>query len=423
MFRGGVKTALFMASAIVYLYQTGRNASGGLIDGKGAFLQITTDCGKNPRDSIRETEKSMSKVLFLVNHEIVIYNFRLEIVERMLAEGHTVVISSPPGERIDELVRMGCCFRPVELCRRGVNPLDELKLCRYYRKLLAEEKPDLVLTYTIKPNIYGGLACAGAGVPYVATITGLGSAMERKGWLRWVAICGYRLALRRVQRVFFQNSENQEFFVRRKLALDRQMLLPGSGVNLQRFCALPYPADDTVEFGFYSRIMEEKGIEQYFAAAEIIRERYPHTRFHVCGFCEEAYEERLRDLHDRGVIIYHGMVRDIRTVIAGTHCTIHPTCYPEGLSNVLLESAACARPLIATDRSGCREAIDEGVNGYLVQQRDVADLTDKIERFLALSWAQRRDMGLASRRKAEVEFDRQIVVDRVMQELAAACAD
>lgn len=365
----------------------------------------------------------MSKVLFLVNHEIVIYNFRLELVERMLAEGHTVVISSPPGERIDELVRLGCRFRPVEFRRRGVNPMEELRLLRHYRRLLAEEKPDLVLTYTIKPNIYGGLACAGAGVPYVETITGLGSAMERKGWLQQVTVCIYRLALRRVQRVFFQNAENQEFFTRRRLALGRQVLLPGSGVNLERFCALPYPPDETVEFAFYSRIMEEKGIEQYLAAAERIRAQYPHTRFHVCGFCEEAYEDRLKALHDRGVINYHGMVRDVRTVIARTHCTVHPTCYPEGLSNVLLESAACARPLIATDRSGCREAIDEGVNGYLIRQRDAEDLIGKIERFLALPWEQRRDMGLASRRKAEMEFDRQIVVERVMQELAAVYAD
>lgn len=359
----------------------------------------------------------MSKVLFLVNHEIVIYNFRLEVVERMLAQGHTVVISSPPGELIDELVKLGCEFRPVEFRRRGVSLMDELQLFRSYQKLLAEEKPDLVLTYTIKPNIYGGIACALAGVPYVETITGLGSAVEQKGWMQWFSLRLYRMALSKVQRVFFQNTENMAFFAQHKLAMGKHVLLPGSGVNLERFPALPYPMEDTVEFVYFSRIMEEKGIDQYFEAAEVIRQRYPNTRFHVCGFCEEAYEKRLKELHDQGVIIYHGMVRDVKKILARAHCTIHPTHYPEGLSNVLLESASCARPLIATDRSGCREVIDDGCNGYLVRQKDTQDLIGKIEQFLALPWEARRDMGLASRRKAEQQFDRQIVVNRVVQEL------
>lgn len=360
----------------------------------------------------------MSKVLFLVNHEIVIYNFRLELVERMLADGHTVVISSPPGELIDRLVALGCQFRPVEFHRRSVNLLDEMRLYRTYRKLLKEEKPDFVLTYTIKPNLYGGMACARAGIPYVETVAGLGSAVERKSLMQSAALCLYRRALRGAQRVFFQNEENLAFFTRKKLAQGKRVLLPGSGVNLQRFTVLPYPPDDTVEFVYFSRIMKEKGIDQYFEAAEYIRAKYPQTRFHVCGFCEEAYEERLQELHDRGVIIYHGMVRDVKKVLAQAHCTIHPTYYPEGLSNVLLESAACGRPLIATDRSGCREVVDDGQNGFLIRQMDAKDLISKIERFLALPWEERRAMGLASRSKAEREFDRQIVVERVMQELA-----
>ena len=359
----------------------------------------------------------MSKVLFLVNHEIVIYNFRLELVERMLADGHTVVISSPPGELIDRLVAMGCQHRPVEFRRRSVNLMDEAWLYMVYRKLLKEEKPDFVLTYTIKPNIYGGLACARKGIPYVETVAGLGSAVEKKSWMQSAALCLYRRALRGAQRVFFQNTENLALFEKKKIAQGKRVLLPGSGVNLQRYTALPYPADDTVEFVYFSRIMKEKGIAQYLEAAEYIRARHPQTRFHICGFCEEAYEERLRELHARGVIVYHGMLRDVKTVLAQTHCTIHPTYYPEGLSNVLLESAACARPLIATDRSGCREVVDDGQNGFLIRQMDAADLIRKIERFLALPWEDRRRMGLASRSKVEREFDRQIVVERVMQEL------
>lgn len=361
----------------------------------------------------------MSKILFLVNHDVVIYNFRLEMVERFLEEGHQVIISSPYGERIDALVELGCEFRPIEMSRHGMNPVQELKLLRDYIKLIRAEKPDIVLTFTIKPNIYGGMACTLLGVPYVVNITGLGTAVENGGIVQKITVMLYRLALTRVQKVFFQNTENRQFFIDRKLAMGKHGLLPGSGVNLNRFSPLAYPGEETTEFVFISRIMKEKGADQYLEAAEYIRGKYPNTRFHVCGFCEQAYEQRLQQLQEKGVITYHGMVRDVRTVIANTHCTIHPTYYPEGLSNVLLESAACARPLITTDRSGCREVIDNGVNGFVVRQQDTQDLIEKIERFLALSWEEKKAMGMAGRAKVEREFDRQIVVQKYLEEIGS----
>ena len=359
----------------------------------------------------------MSKVLFLVNHDVVIYNFRLELVERLLAEGHQVVISSPYGERIDDLVALGCEFRPITLSRHGMNPIQELKLLKDYTKLIRAEKPDIVFSYTIKPNIYGGMACAMAGVPYVANITGLGTAVENSGIVQKITVLLYRLAFCKVQRVFFQNEENRQFFVDRRLAMGKHGMLPGSGVNLQRFVPLEYPGEETTEFVFISRIMKEKGADQYLEAAEYIREKYPNTRFHICGFCEQAYEQRLKELHDQEVIIYHGMVRDVKQVIAKTHCTIHPTYYPEGLSNVLLESAACARALITTNRSGCREVIDDGINGFVVEQKNAQDLIAKIEKFLALPWEQKKAMGIAGRAKVEKEFDRQIVVQKYLEEM------
>ena len=363
----------------------------------------------------------MSKVLFLVNHDVVIYNFRLELVERLLQDGHQVMISSPYGERIEDLKALGCSYYPVELSRHGMNPVEELKLLNSYLKLIREVKPDIVFTYTIKPNIYGGMACAMLGVPYVVNITGLGTAVENGGPVQKITVMLYRMALAKVQRVFFQNEENRQFFVDRKLALDKHGMLPGSGVNLNRFTPLEYPGEETTEFVFISRIMKEKGADQYLEAAEHIRAKYPNTRFHICGFCEQAYEERLKELQDKGVIIYHGMVRDVRQVIAKTHCTIHPTYYPEGLSNVLLESAACGRPLITTDRSGCREVIDDGVNGFVVEQKNAQDLIAKIEKFLSLDHETRKAMGQAGRAKVEREFDRQIVVEAYVKELESVC--
>ncbi len=359
----------------------------------------------------------MSRVLFLVNHDVVIYNFRLELVERLLADDHEVYISSPYGERIDDLVRIGCRYESVELSRHGMNPLNEIKLLRYYKELLRRVCPDIVFSYTIKPNVYGGIACQKQGIPYVANITGLGTAVENDGIVQKITVVLYKAAFRQVQKIYFQNTENMNFFEKRNIAIGKHALIPGSGVNLTRFPVLDYNHEDTVEFAFISRIMREKGIEQYLDAAEYIKSKYPNTRFHVCGFCEQSYEQRLGELEARGIITYHGMVRDVKKIMKWIHCVVHPTYYPEGLSNVLLEACASARPIITTDRSGCRETIDDRVNGFVVKQKDSVDLIVKIEKFLALSWDERREMGLAGRHKVEREFDRQIVVEAYMNEL------
>ena len=355
--------------------------------------------------------------MFLVNHDVVIYNFRLELVERLRADGHQVVISSPYGERIEDLKALGCEYRDIAFSRHGMNPVQELKLLADYVRLLKEVKPDIVLTYTIKPNIYGGMAAALLGIPYVANITGLGTAVENGGLVQKITVMLYKVAFCKVQRVFFQNEENRQFFRDRKIAVKKHGMLPGSGVNLQRFTPLDYPEGEKTEFVFISRIMKEKGADQYLGAAEAIREKYPNTVFHVCGFCEEHYEAKLKDLQERGIIVYHGMVRDVKAVLAKTHCTIHPTFYPEGISIVVLESCACGRPIITTDRSGCREVVDDGINGFVVQQRSTEDLIEKIEKFLTLSQEQRMAMGLAGREKVEREFDRQIVVEAYLNEI------
>lgn len=359
----------------------------------------------------------MKKILFLVNHDVVIYNFRLELVERLLKEGHQVIISSPYGERIEDLKALGCEYHEIAIARHGMNPAKELKLIGEYKKLLDRIKPDMVFAYTIKPNIYGSIACRSRKIPCVTNITGLGTAVENGGIMQKITVILYKYAFTKVQRVFFQNTENMQFFTEQKIALGKHDLLPGSGVNLERFAALDYPENDIVEFAFISRIMKEKGIDQYLEAAEYIHRKYPDTVFHVCGFCEDAYEEKLKELTETGIIFYHGMVRDIKGFLQNVHCTIHPTYYPEGLSNVLLESAACARPIITTNRSGCREVIDDGINGFVVKQQDSADLIEKIEKFLALSWEERRAMGLSGRAKVEKEFDRQIVVEKYLKEL------
>lgn len=357
------------------------------------------------------------KIVILANSDVGLYKFRKELIER-LVEQNEVHILLPYGEFVDDLVRMGCIFHPVEFCSRGTNPVSDLILLMKYMTYLRQIAPSVVLTYTIKPNIYGGMACAVLRTPYIVNITGLGTAVENAGLLSIITTILYKLSLRRATKVFFQNESNLNFMKNKKIVKDNFDLLPGSGVNLQQYKQLPYPKEDIVNFVFIARVMKEKGIDQYLEAAEYICSRYPNTRFHVCGACSEDYKAILEQKNKGDHVIYHGAVKDMLPIYEMSCCTIHPTYYPEGLSNVLLESAACARPIISTNRPGCREVIDDGVNGFIVKEKDSADLIEKIEKFLQLSYEQKKEMGLRGREKVEREFDRNIVVEKYMKEIS-----
>lgn len=357
------------------------------------------------------------KILILANNDVGLYKFRKELIDALLEENE-VIICLPYGEFVDELEAMGCKFISCDLLERhGTNPIKELELISYYKKIIRKTMPDIVFTYTIKPNIYGGIVCSRLNIPYVVNITGLGTAVENAGAMQTITVYLYKLGLRKAQKVFFQNTENRDFMLRKGVVNGAYDMLPGSGVNLQNYAVSEYPKGETIDFVFVSRIMKEKGIDQYLEAAKVIRERYPETRFHICGFCEQAYENRLKQMTDEGIIIYHGLVKDMAAVYAKMSCTIHPTYYPEGLSNVLLESAACGRPIITTDRSGCREVVDDGINGYVIREKDSQDLIDKIELFLKKKPEERKQMGLAGRRKVEKTFDRKIVIEKYLNEV------
>lgn len=356
-------------------------------------------------------------VLILANNDGGLFKFRRELLER-LTKKYEVSCCVPDGKYVKRLKSLGCQHISCSLLnRRGTNPLQEIRLLWYYRKILRETSPDIVLTYTIKPNVYGGMVCAQVGIPYIVNITGLGSAVENSSILQKITIPLYRYGLRKAKKVFFQNEANRDFMLQKQMVSSPYDVLPGSGVNLEHYCVLDYPQSDIVEFAFIARITKEKGIEEYLMAAKYFSIKNPRTRFHVCGACEDEYDEILGQLHNQKVIVYHREVEDVRTIHTISSCTIHPTYYPEGMSNVLLESCACGRPIITTDRPGCREIVEDGINGFIVKQRDSHDLIAKIEKFLALSWDERREMGLAGRTKVEREFDRQIVIKKYMREI------
>lgn len=350
------------------------------------------------------------KVLILTNYFLGLHSFRKEVVKAIIDKGHKVVISAPFDDKRTYFEEIGCKLVDTQFNRKGTNPIKDFSLMLLYRKLIKQIKPDVVLTYTIKPNLYGGMACQLCGTPQIVNITGLGSAVENPGWLQRITIILYKLGLRKANKIFFQNRANMEFCESHKMVKGNTVLIPGSGVNLDYHSLQNYPAEGTIKFVFISRLLKEKGIEEYFGAAVKIRNKYPNTEFHIVGPCEDAYEEQLKRLQNNGTIIYHGLQSDVRPFIGASHCTVHPSFYPEGMSNVLLESCAAGRPIITTGRSGCGEIVDDGLNGFVVKQQDADDLTAKIEKFISLPYDKKKEMGLAARKKVEKEFDRQIVV-------------
>ncbi len=371
-------------------------------------------------------KEAMLKVMILANDTTYTYNLRNEIIERIAAEGYDVLIAAQPLLCREELVRLGARLINIETKRHGTNPISDLILLQHYIKILRDEKPDIVLSYNIKPNVYGGMACRITKTPYLPNITGLGTAVEYEGLMQKLTIRLYRAGVAGATCVFFQNEENRKFFGDNKMLRPecRTVLLPGSGVSLKVHKAMEYAADgDSINFLFIARIMKEKGIDLYLNAAERIRKTHKNTAFHVCGYCDDGkYKTLLEEREKDGTIIYHGEQKDMIPFFEKSHCIVHPSYYPEGMSNVLLEAAAHCRPIIATDRAGCRETVEDGITGFLIPIKDEDSLVDALEKFLKMSWEQRRQMGLAGRAKIEREFDRQIVADKYLEEIKRVLA-
>jgi len=356
------------------------------------------------------------KLMILANSDIGLYAFRKELIEEFVKE-HEVIVVVPFEKKIDQLKRLGGTYINASINRRGTNIFQDYKLLKNYKKYMKQEKPDIVITYTIKPNIYGGMAAKSLNIPQIANITGLGTAVENKGLLQKITTILYRIALRKAHTVFFQNEENMLYFQKNKIALGKHELIPGSGVNLTHFNLTPYPTDKIIKFVFVSRIMKEKGIDLYLNSAKYFMSKYNNLEFHICGSLDENYNSKIESLVRNNTIIYHGVVNDVKKIIDEMHAIIHPTYYPEGMSNVLLEAAAIGRPGIASNRSGCKEIIDDGTSGYLFEPQNQILLDECIQRFINLSFEDKKTMGIRAREKVEVYFDRQIVINRYLESI------
>lgn len=362
---------------------------------------------------IRRLSDKMGTILILTNSSGGLYDFRNELLVRLL-ENHRVIISLPDTTKVKELEEEGCEIITTPINRRGVNPREDGRLFLTYRKLLRQVKPDLVLTYTIKPNIYGGFACRLLKIPYMTTITGLGGAFDRKGFFLKMIVTMYRMGLKKAECIFFQNTENKGIFEGFRIKGKKERLVNGSGVNLVRHTFEEYPQSEKTTFLFVGRVMKERGILEYLEAA--VRLHREDVEFAILGYCDEDYQDMLNEYEEKGIISQWGFHTEVHPYLTKANAIVIAS-FHEGMSNALIEAAATGRPVIASDISGCREAFEEGVSGFGFTPGNADDLIRAMEKFLALSKEEQALMGKAAREKMEREFDRNMVIDAYMAEI------
>lgn len=352
------------------------------------------------------------KILFASATDSGILRVRSELISELLSRGNEVVVATPKEKDYRRLEDMGCKFISVKIDGHGMNLLKDFFVYRQYKSILKSERPDMVFLFTTKANIYCGMVCRELAVPSVMNITGMGMAMGNKGLIQIIMIYLYKFACngKNMKRIFFQNDDSLEFF--RKHRIGSQSIykrIPGSGVNLEKFTVQPFPNSDTVDFLFIARIMKQKGIDEYIEAARKVRETHPEAVFHVLGNCDDDYKAILEEENKKGTIVYHGRMSNIIDFEKISQCTIQPSYYPEGMSNVILEAAASGRPVITTDHPGCREGVDDGITGFIIPTKSASALVAAIEKMLSMTQHEKEEMGLRGREKMEKEFDRVIV--------------
>lgn len=356
------------------------------------------------------------RYLILTNNSGGLYRFRKDLMERLIADGYEVYAVTPFDEFIEELKRIGVHLIEQGMNRRGTNPLQEVYLLRAYRSIIRQVRPDYIITYTIKPGIYGGLLASKYRIPYTVNITGLGSAFEKQGFFLELICILWRKALKNVEHVLFQNVENAQVFEQHHIVDSEKIrILPGSGVNLEDFPFTDYPVEtDAIRFLFIGRVMREKGIDELLSAMEQLHQKYPNIMLDIVGWCEEDYETRLEELQKQSFVEFHGFQRDVKPFIRQAHAFVLPS-YHEGMANTLLEAAAMGRPLLTSNIHGCLEAVEDGKTGFLCEARNAQSLVQQMERFINLPYEQKRQMGQASHDFVAERFDKKKVVQETVE--------
>lgn len=359
-------------------------------------------------------------VALLTNNDDDVYCFRKELIDGLIADGYDMLISCPYGPKFELMNDISYIYDNPIIDRRGTNPIKDFRLLIHYLNLFRKYRPAVVLTYTAKPNVYASIAAHWMNIPVINNLTGLGSVVNESGLKQRFIMWLFKQAYRKSACMMFQNETNMQVAKKHGMIKGDYLLIPGSGVNTDRFPLQPYPDGGNgkdgamVVFNYIGRVLKDKRVDDYIEAAKRIKKAYPNTEFNILGFIEPTeihYEKDLAELQKNGTVIYRGSQKDIKPFIARAHATIHPSTYGEGMSNVLLESASSGRFLITTNNPGCQETLLHDRTGYIYNGGSVEALVYAIEQFLALPNDVRRQMGIAGRELVKTYFSRKIVVD------------
>lgn len=365
-------------------------------------------------------KKKIKTIAITGNYARWVYQFRIGLLRKLQQSGIKVIVIAAPDRFEHKFVRERFIFEPVKINFYGNNPIDDLQLAQQLYRIYRRHKVDAAIHFTIKPNIYGGIAAKMLRIPSYAVVTGMGHISNREnGFISWAGLKLYRLALPLHEKVLVLNRRDaQELAAMQMVAPEKIMLLPGEGIDTGFFRPLSdkkmpdYPA-----FLFSGRLMEDKGIFEFVEAARVLRQRYPQARFRILGMLDPKGVHSIpvatvKQWINEGVIEYLGETLDVRPFIAKADCVVMPSYYREGLSRLLMEAASMETPIITTDQPGCREVVNNGRTGLLCKLRDVHDLIEKIEQFILMDKIDRLIMGKNARLKMQQQFEERIIIEQ-----------
>ena len=355
------------------------------------------------------------RIAIVINTSWNIYNFRMGLIKKLMEQGHEIHAIAPKDPFSEKIVEAGCVYHKVTMDSRGANPIKDSALIVELLMIYKRIKPDVILHFTIKPNIYGSIAAAVLGVPVVNNICGLGTVFLKKNIVSRIAGALYKVAFRTPQKVYFQNPYDKDLFIEKKLIRKEITdIVPGSGINLNHFKPMPFSRNDKFTFLMISRLIYDKGVTEYIEAMRILRAEGIDARFQLLGAIDEEHQRGIKaklinGWIEEGIVEYLGTTDDVRTFISNADCIVLPS-YREGTPRTLLEAASSAKPIITTDVPGCNNVVENEFNGLLCKMKDADDLALKMKMMMAKDNSSIELLGLNGRKKVEKEFNEDLVI-------------
>lgn len=363
-----------------------------------------------------------NKIIISANTSWYIYNFRKSLILSLQNLNYKIYTLAPVDEYTEKLIKLGCNHEEIKINNMSVNPFTEIFVIVKYYKVFKKIKPCAILNFTPKPNIYGSIAARLCKIPCINNITGLGTAFIDNNLLSKIVEMLYKVSQKNVYRIFFQNKDDMSLFVNLGIVKNEQIdLLPGSGVDLDKFLPLPQKQYNTINFILIARLIWDKGIGEFIEAAKIVKQKYPFSNFFLLGDIDinnpkAVPEEKIKYWEKQGLLKWYGKTDDVRPFIANCDCVVLPS-YREGVPKSLLEAASMGKPIITTNVTGCKEVVDDNITGFLCEVRNPIDLANKMEKIILMSSEERMEMGKKGREKMIMGFNEKIVINKYIDSL------